>query len=174
MHGLHCCRHLGLALLGACFLAACGGGDGGGPVLTAGVPGLLGDWQENGCVTAAGGDQSYRRLVRAKKKTDTSIWYSVVVSSYPNGNCSGPFISVGPQLLGDVAFSRFESNDRLAANWGGFTTVSHTVSAVVWAKKSEPVLCLLGDEKPSILPTLQAVESSLQALPVQACFTQQR
>jgi len=147
------------------------GGGGSGSKLASGVPGLLGDWLENGCVTIGG--QSYKRLVRAAKKTDTSISYSQGISNYPNENCSGPASVVGPQSLGDVVFSRSESNDRIAANWGEFTTVTNTVSPVIWAKKSETVLCLLGDEKPSIQPTLEAVESSLSTLSALGCFTKQ-
>jgi hypothetical protein len=155
-------------------VASCGGAgdDGGaGPALTAGVPGLLGDWLQNGCVVA--GWQSYTRLVRVTRKSDTSIWYSQVVSSYSNANCSGFAFSVGPEPLGEVNFSRSESSDRIAANWGEFTATTQAVAPVIWAKKSETVLCLLGDQKPSVQPTLQAVESSLNALPALGCYTKQ-
>ncbi|CAN7303405.1 hypothetical protein LJR118_001613 [Acidovorax sp. LjRoot118] len=145
------------------------GSGGNGNKLAIGVPSLLGDWLENGCVTTGG--QSYKRLVRATKKTDTSVWYSQIFHSYANGSCSGPNFSVMPQALGEVSFSRSESNDRIAANWGEFTTVNSTVLHAIWAKKSETVLCLLGDQKPSIQPTLEAVESSLATLSALGCFT---
>lgn len=185
MRGLHRYNSLGAALLSACLLAACGGGDGGdntgggttpppsggggGTVLTAGVPGLVGDWLENGC--AATGFQSFKRLVRAAQLTNTSITYSEGVITYNSSNCSGAGTQVGPSRLGEVVFSRSESNARVAANWGQFTTVTNTRSAAIWAKKSETVLCLLGDQTPSILPTLDAVEASLKTLPELGCFT---
>lgn len=175
----------GAALVGACLLAACGGGggggdggdgepappNGGGTVLTAGVAGLVGDWLENGCVTTGG--QSFRRVLRAAQLTPTSIAYSEGVATYGNGRCEGVATVVGPSRLGDVVFSRSESNTRVAANWGEFSTITNTRSAVIWAKKSEINLCLLGDRNPSILPTLDAVEGSLRTLPDLGCFTRQ-
>ena len=175
-------RHGGVALLGACLLAACGGGGdddgggntpppdgGGGTVLTAGVPGLLGDWLENGCVAA--GTQSFKRYLRATQLTTTSIAYSEGVATYGNGRCEGPRSLVGPSRMGDVVFSKSESNARVAANWGEFTTITNTRFAVIWAKKSETTLCLLGDQNPSIQPTLDAVEASLKTLPDLGCFS---
>lgn len=181
MNAIQSCKRASLALL-VSGLIACGGGGGGndddnepppsgGTLLTAGVPGLVGDWLENGC-TAAGG-QSFKRLVRAVALTSTSIAYSQGVVSYPNTSCTSPGTLTGPSRLGDVVFSRSESNERVAANWGEFTTITGTRSAVVWGKKSETVLCLLGDQTPSILPTLAAVESSLATLSNQGCFTRQ-
>jgi len=178
-------RHGSVAVLGACVLAACGGsggddgGDGGTPVppngggtvLTAGVAGLVGDWLENGCVTTGG--QSFRRVLRATQLTPTSIAYSEGVATYGNGRCEGVRTVVGPSRMGDVVFSRSESNVRVAANWGEFTTITNTRFAVIWAKKSEINLCLLGDQNPSILPTLDAVEASLKTLPDLGCFTRQ-
>jgi hypothetical protein len=185
MRGLHRYNYLGAALLSACLLAACGGGDGddgagggtppppdgggGGTVLTAGVPGLVGDWLENGCV--ASGFQSFKRLVRAAQLTTTSITYSEGVVMYGSPNCSGAGSQVGPSKLGEVVFSKSESNARVAASWGQFTTITNTRSQAIWAKKSETVLCLLGDQTPSILPTLDAVEASLKTLPDLGCFT---
>lgn len=165
------------------LLAACGGGGGdddtggstpppsGGTPLTVGVPGLVGDWLENGCVSA--GAQSFKRLTRATALTATSITYASGVITYPNTTCAGPGSLVGPSNLGAVVFSRAESNAQVAASWGIFTTVTNTTSAVIWAKRSEAVLCFLGDSTPSIQPTLAAVASSLSTLPESACFTRQ-
>lgn len=189
MRGLHRYKHLGLALATAFSLAACGGGgggddgagggtpppppppdgNGGGTVLTAGVPGLVGDWLENGC--SAAGFQSFKRLVRAAQLTPTSIAYSEGVVTYGSTDCTGAGSTVGPTRMGDVVFSRSESSARVAANWGEFTTVTNTRFGAIWAKKSETVLCLLGDQRPSILPTLANVEASLATLPELGCFT---
>lgn len=128
------------------LLAACGGGGGdddtgggtpppsGGTPLTVGVPGLVGDWLENGCVSA--GAQSFKRLTRATEVTPTSIAYGSGVITYPNTTCAGPGSLVGPSNLGTVVFSRAESNAQVAASWGIFTTVTNTTSAVIWARKS--------------------------------------
>ena len=171
------------SLLVVALLAACGGGGGdddtgggtpppmGGTPLTVGVPGLVGDWLENGCVSA--GAQSFKRLTRATEVTPTSIAYGSGVITYPNTTCAGAGSLVGPSNLGTVVFSRAESNAQVAASWGIFTTVTNTTSAVIWAKRSETVLCLLGDSTPSIQPTLAAVASSLSTLPESACFTRQ-
>lgn len=179
-------RGWALAVLAGAVLAACGGGGddstgggsepppsggGGGVVLTAGLPGLTGDWLANGCSSAGGA--SYKNLVRATKISDTSINYANGVVSYDNATCSGTGSLIGPTNMGTVAFSRSESNSSVAANWGTFTTVSSTTSAVIWAKKSETVLCLLGDESPSIQPTLADVASSLAVQPDAACYTRQ-
>lgn len=179
-------RQLARALQGvlcALVLSACGGGGGdedggggtpppnGGTPLTAGVPGLLGDWLENGCVSAGG--QSFKRLTRATEVSSTRIAYGSGVVSYPNTSCAGAGSLVGPSNLGTVVFSRSEASALAAANWGEFTTVTNTRSAVIWAKKRENLLCLLGDETPSILPTLADVAASLSTLPESACFTRQ-
>lgn len=179
------CVALWLLAVATLSLAACGGGGddgtdpgtepppsgGGGTPLTVGVPGLTGDWLASGC-SAAGG-QSFRNLIRATRVNDTTITYANGVVSYPNGSCSGTGTLVGPTTLGTVVFSRAESNASVAASWGEFTTVTSTRSAVIWAKKSETVLCLLGDESPSILPSLSAVSASLNTLPASACYTRQ-
>ena len=164
-------------------LSACGGSsnDGGGGAtppppqggtpLTVGVPGLVGDWLENGCVVS--GAQSFKRLTRATDLSANSIRYLSGVFTYGNTTCSGVGSLAGPSNLGTVVFSRAESNASVAASWGEFTTVTNTRSQVIWAKKSETVLCLLGDQSPSILPTLNDVAASLVTLPDSACFTQQ-
>ena len=135
------------------------------------VPGLVGDWLENGCVVS--GAQSFKRLTRATDLSANSIRYLSGVFTYGNTTCSGVGSLAGPSNLGTVVFSRAESNASVAASWGEFTTVTNTRSQVIWAKKSETVLCLLGDQSPSILPTLNDVAASLVTLPDSACFTQQ-
>lgn len=174
-----------VVILSASLLTACGGGgstaadgnrsspDGGGTgtPLTAGVAGVIGDWLENGCNST--GPQSFKNLVRVGQVSATSVTWANGVYRYGNGNCTGLGTLIGPTLMGGVVFSRSESNTNVAANWGQFTAVNNTRSAVIWAKRSEAVLCLLGDESPSIQPTLSDVSASLSILPVPACFTKQ-
>ncbi len=170
-------------------LAGCGGGGGGGstipadnplppaggtpPVsggtpLTAGVGGLVGEWILNGCL--AQGAESFKTFIRATQLASNRINFDEGVLTYVGNSCAGAAVQVGPSNMGTVTFSRSESNATLAANWGEFNTITGTKSAVIWAKKSESVLCLFGDSSPSIFPTLTAASSSLSALPDLACF----
>jgi hypothetical protein len=167
-------RSLLLALL---TVSACTDGENAdgvredGPPLTAGVPGLVGDWLENGCVGANG--QSFKRLVRAEARGASGISYAQGVVSYVGEDCAGTGTRVGPSPMGEIEFVRSESNSRVAASWGDLTTVTGSRSAVIWAKKTDTVLCLLGDESPTNQPTLTAVESSLATVAEQGCFLRQ-
>ncbi len=171
-----------IAVAASLVLAACGGSSGGsddgaaggpgpapaGPVLTAGVPGLVGDWLAIGC-TAAGG-QSFRNLVRATQVSGAAIRYATGVYRYAGTSCAGEGSLIGPSDIGSVTFTRAESDPTVAASWGLFAQITGMNSAVIWAKRRERVLCLLGDQTPSILPTLAAVAASLQTLPESACY----
>jgi hypothetical protein len=160
-------------------LAACGGGGSGegdgagnnppiGSVITKGVASVKGEWLQIGCVAAGG--QSFKKTLRATETTPTSIDYYEGVLSFTGTTCAGAGTQVGPSLLGNVVFSRSESNSTIAANWGEFTTITTTKSAVIWAKNGEATLCLLGDSTPSIQPTLANVASSLATNPNGNCF----
>jgi hypothetical protein len=160
-------------------LAACGGGGSGdgdgagntppfGTAITKGVASVKGEWLQIGCVAAGG--QSFKKTLRATETTPTSIDYYEGVLSFVGTTCSGAGTQVGPSLLGNVVYSRSESNSAIAANWGEFTTITSTKSAVIWAKNGEATLCLLGDATPSIQPTLASVASSLATIPNANCF----
>lgn len=49
--------------------------------------------------------------------------------------------------------------------------VTNTKSQVIWVRKGDNLLCLLGDQTPSILPDVNAVAASLKTLPELGCFT---
>lgn len=158
-------------------LAACGGGGDGdgagnnppiGSVITKGVASVKGEWLQIGCVAAGG--QSFKKTLRATEITPTSIDYYEGVLSFVGTTCTGAGTQAGPSLLGNVVFSRSESNSAIAANWGEFTTITNTKFAVIWAKNGEATLCLLGDATPSIQPTLASVASSLATIPNANCF----
>ena len=157
-------------------LVACGGGssdDGnppaaGGPPITAGVQGLLGDWDQQGCV--ATGAQGFKKLLRARQTATTTIEYGEGVLSFGNRVCSGAGVQAGPSRLGLVVFDRSESDGATAANWGTFTTVTGTRFSVIWAKRGDGQLCLLGDQSPSIQPTLADVARSVATVPQSNCF----
>lgn len=146
-------------------------GSGGGTPLTAGVGGLVGEWVLNGCL--AQGAESFKTFIRATQLASNRINYDEGVLTYVGNSCAGTAVRVGPSNMGTVTFSRSESNATFAANWGEFNTIIGTKSAVIWAKKSESVLCLFGDSTPSIFPTLTVASSSLSTLPDLACFTKQ-
>jgi len=158
-------------------LAACGGGGGDGP--GGGNPGgsgqpasmdaLLGDWLQKGCVSA--GAQSYKRLLRAQRTSDNSIDYYEGVITYGGAECTGAGQQVGPSKLGTVGFSRSEGNGDLSAYWGEYVTVINFRSGAIWTVRSNNLLCLLGDEIPSIQPSLSDVASSLATVPQSSCFT---
>ena len=183
----------GISLVLAAALTACGGGgtaapvdnstppsgggstpppDGGsGPALTAGVPGLVGEWLQNGCV--AQGAESFKKFIRATEASSSRINYAEGVVTYAGTNCAGAGVRVGPSNLGTVTFSRSESNSTVAANWGQFDTIAGTKAAVIWAKTSANVLCLFGDSTPTAVPTLAAVAAIFNPVPPLGCFTKQ-
>jgi len=167
-------------------LTACGGGGSGGgtadsdqaiiqpPSNPIWRPRFTGDWLENGCVSI--GSQSFKRLLRATElptTSNTSLTYAEGVITYPNTSCSNTGILAGPSTMGTVDFSRWDwtGASNLAAYWGTFTTVTNTKSQVIWVRKGDNLLCLLGDQTPSILPDLNAVATSLKTLPDLGCFT---
>lgn len=176
-------RHvlIGAAILST--LSACGGGGSDSdtnratlppPSNPIGLPSFAGDWLENGCVSI--GSQSFKRLVRAADAPSTGITgiaYAEGVVTYPNTTCSGAGSLTGPSNLGTVAFSRWDwtRESSLAALWGTFTTITNTKSQVIWVGKGSNLLCLLGDQTPSILPDINAVAASLKTLPALGCFT---
>ena len=176
-----------LATLGGC-LGGGGGGDAAtnnppptttppttlppsGPVLTAGVPGLVGDWLMNGCLPI--GAESHKNFIRATALSPTSIRHEQGVVSFANLTCSGAGTLIGPTLQGAVVFSVSESNASLAASGGEFTTVANTRHQVIWAKRSNTVLCLMGGTNPFVSPFLASAAVSLSTIPDSSCYTKQ-
>ena len=171
------------------MIAACGGGgsdgsstappaSGGtnpppsGTVLTKGLAAVLGDWLQNGC-TVLSSTQSARNFIRATQVSATNHTHQQGVVTYANNSCAGTGTMVGPTQMGTVDISRSDSDTSLAANWGRFNQITGLTSATIWAKKSETVLCLLGDATPSVLPALANVSSALATLPDTSCYTKQ-
>lgn len=177
------------ALLAATVLslAACGGGgdggDGSGGVVppdngsggalptpsTPSINALAGDWVQKGCVRA--GNQSFKKLLRASVTGTATIDYFEGVLTFNSGDCTGAAQQAGLSRLGVVTFARSEANATLAAHWGEFLTVTNTRFGAIWTLRSGPLLCLLGDEIPTIQPTLAAVASSLATIPADNCFS---
>ncbi len=148
----------------------CAAGNGGGTPITPGVAGVLGEWQQNTCV-AAGGGRWARNYLRPVQVNDTTISHVQGLRLFSNSECTGTATVLGGTAMGQVAFSRSESNASVAANWGTFRQVTGLASQAIWAKRGENTLCLLGDENPSILPTLARVAAALDTLPASACYT---
>lgn len=167
-----------LALVGA-MLVACGGGggsngpdapDGGGDGSspTASLADLEGDWVQKGCVRA--GVQSYKRTLRARITAPHTLDYYEGVLTFVGNECAGAYQINGPSKTGTLTFARSEANPTLAAHWGELRTVIGTRAGAIWTVQPASVLCLLGDEIPTIQPTLSAVASSVATIPVDTCY----
>lgn len=130
---------------------------------------MLGEWQQNTCV-AAGAGQWARNYLRPVQLNETTISHVQGLRLFTNNQCTGTATVLGGTALGQVAFSRTEANASVAASWGTFRQVTGLTSQAVWAKRGENTLCLLGDESPSILPTLASVAAALNTLPASACY----
>lgn len=159
-------------------LSACGGGggqDGGPPDDGSGGTGpapsinaLAGDWVQKGCVKT--GFQSFKKFLRATVTSPTTLDYAEGVLTFNGNDCAGASQLAGPTKLGTVAFARAEANPNLAAHWGELRTVTSTRFGTIWTLRPNNLLCLLGDEMPTIQPTLSAVSASLATVPADNCF----
>ena len=172
-----------MAALSALFfsvaLTACGGGGGSGddaapgpapappppaaPPLNAGTAALAGDWVSTKLCVAIGGGRSAYQMVRIVQQSATAVALQSGTFIYTSTNCQGAGSAlVSP--VGTVNFSRIESDATVAAHWGAWRTITGTTSYVAWAKPNDNKLCLLGDENPSILPTLDSVAKGAAVL----------
>lgn len=172
-----------LAAAALLMLAACGGGDGddappgagtGGPGNPGGtgpsvsINSLEGDWVQKGCVKA--GAQSFKKLLRARIASNTTLDYFEGVLTFAGNDCAGASQLAGPSKLGTLTFARSEANATLTAHWGDFRTVTGTRFGAIWTLQPNNLLCLLGDEVPSNQPTLAAVAASVATVPADNCF----
>jgi hypothetical protein len=152
-------------------LSACGGGsdtppdDGSGGTGSSSIELLKGDWVQRGCVKT--GAQSFKKFLRARITGPTQLDYFEGVLSFGGNGCEGASVLAGPSRLGTVTFARSEACQGLAAHWGTFLTVTGTR---IWTLRTGDRLCLLGDEIPSIQPSLSAVSASLATVPADNCF----
>jgi len=154
-------------------LSACGGGGGndppdGGNVPAPSLTAMAGDWVQKGCVKM--GTQSFKKFLRARITGQNTLDHDEGVLSFSGGDCAGASVLVGPTKLGTVTFARSEATQSLAAHWGVFLAVTGTRSGAIWTLRSGSQLCLLGDEIPSIQPSLSAVSRSLATVPADNCF----
>ncbi len=165
-----------LTVMASLTLVACGGGgDGGGPdggsvgpAPSASLEALAGDWVQKSCVRS--GSQSFKKMLRARLTSPTTLDYHEGVLTFGSSDCSGASQLAGPSRQGDVSFVRSEANSGLAAHWGTFRTVTGTRFGAIWTLRSTNLLCLLGDDIPTSQPTLSAVAASLATVPVDNCF----
>ena len=179
-----------MAALSALFfsvaLTACGGGGGSGddaapgpapappppaaPPLNAGTAALAGDWVSTKLCVAIGGGRSAYQMVRIVQQSATAVALQSGTFIYTSTNCQGAGSAlVSP--VGTVTFSRIESDATVAAHWGAWRTITGTTSYVAWAKPNDNKLCLLGDQNPSILPTLDSVAKGAAVLDQQnGCY----
>ena len=179
-----------MAALSALFfsvaLTACGGGGGSGddaapgpapappppaaPPLNAGTAALAGDWVSTKLCVAIGGGRSAYQMVRIVQQSATAVALQSGTFIYTSTNCQGAGSAlVSP--VGTVTFSRIESDATVAAHWGAWRTITGTTSYVAWAKPNDNKLCLLGDQNPSVLPTLDSVAKGAAVLDQQnGCY----
>ena len=174
------------ALLLSVALTACGGGGGSGddaapgpapappppaaPPLNAGTAALAGDWVSTKLCVAIGGGRSAYQMVRIVQQSATAVALQSGTFIYTSTNCQGAGSAlVSP--VGTVNFSRIESDATVAAHWGAWRTITGTTSYVAWAKPNDNKLCLLGDQNPSVLPTLDSVAKGAAVLDQQnGCY----
>lgn len=178
-------RRSAVALMVAATLAlsACGGGDsgsdGGPPDNVTGpmpyIEALAGDWVQKGCVKT--GFQSFKKFLRATVtnpattvSSSTTLDYAEGVLTFNGNECAGASQLVGPTRAGVVTFARAEANRNLAAHWGELRTVTSSRFGTIWTLRPNNLLCLLGDDMPTIQPTLSAVSASLATVPADNCF----
>jgi hypothetical protein len=136
-----------------------------------GVAGLTGDWLQGFCAPTGNG-QSGKVLVRAIGLTSASLKYQQGIVQYANTTCSGTGVLTGPSDLGTFEVARSGATANTVANWGTFRGITGTVNPFIWARKRN-LLCLLGDENPSILPTASQVEAHLAIVPETICYAKQ-
>ena len=178
------------ALMLSVALTACGGGGGSdddtapgpapapapipapptAPPLAAGTSALAGDWVSTKLCVPIGGGRSAYQMVRNVEQSATVVALQSGTFVYASTNCQGAGSAlVSP--VGTVTFSRIESDATVAAHWGAWRTITGTTSYVAWAKPNDNKLCLLGDENPSILPTLDSVAKGAAVLDQQnGCY----
>lgn len=140
---------------------ACAGSTGS-PVAS-GTAALEGEWINPKVCSPMGGGQSARQMVTIVRSSDSVVNYHAGTLVYATPDCRGGGNAlVSP--VGTVTFSRIEGNATVAAHWGSWRQITGAAAAVVWAKPGNDTLCLLGDETPSILPTLDRVAQAAAVL----------
>ena len=98
-------------------------------------------------------------MLKLVRQSDTVVEYRSGTLIHGNATCQGAGSAlVSP--MGSVTLSRVESSASIAAHWGSWRLITGSTSYLVLAKPSNDKLCLLGDENPSILPTLERVAQS--------------
>ncbi len=118
---------------------------------------VAGDWYQDSCV-AVGGGRSARNLVRFTATGASSISYGAGVVLYEGVACGGAGNLAGATTIGNVVFDAGRERPTATAYWGLWTTVTTRTRAVFLRK--DAYLCVLGDESPSILPTVALAESA--------------
>ena len=138
--------------------------------LASGVAALEGEWVNRKVCTPLGPQQSAYQMVKLVRQSDTVVDYRSGTLLYNSANCQGAGSAL-VSSMGTVTLSRMESSAAIAAHWAVWRTITGATAYVVWAKPSDNTLCILGDENPSILPTIDRVAQSAAVQDQQnACF----
>lgn len=138
--------------------------------MASGVAALEGEWVNRKVCTPLGAGRSAHQMVKIVRQTDNTVDYRSGTMLYSSADCQGAGSALASSM-GTVTFTRVESSASIAAHWGTWRTITGTTAYVVWAKPADNKLCTLGDENPSILPTLARVAQSAAVQDQQnACF----
>ena len=138
--------------------------------LASGVAALEGEWVNRKVCAPLGPQQSAYQMVKIVRQSDTVVDYRSGTLLYNSANCQGAGSALASSM-GTVTLSRMESSAAIAAHWAVWRTITGATAYVVWAKPSDNTLCILGDENPSILPTIDRVAQSAAVQDQQnACF----
>lgn len=136
-----------------------------------GAAGLIGDWLQGFCAPSGDG-RSGRVLTRAVSATSSSVTHQQSVVFYNNLTCSGTGTLSGLTTLGTFTVARTGATANTVANWGTFVGINGVSSPFIWARKGN-LLCLLGDENPSVFPAASDVEAHLAIVPETFCYAKQ-
>ncbi|RYF44053.1 MAG: hypothetical protein EOO25_01055 [Comamonadaceae bacterium] len=131
---------------------------------------LTGDWVQNLCAPASP-TTTAKSMLRVSRQDGATVSLVLDVLQYANSNCAGTGVPVGATDGGTVVFNATKGIVGLTANYGAWTYITG-VSRVVHARKGN-LLCVLGDQSPTLFPTAQSVDSYLSLDPrqLQACYT---
>ena len=131
---------------------------------------LTGDWVQNLCAPATP-TTTAKSVLRVSRRDATSVSLVLDVLQYANSNCAGTGVPVGATDGGTVVFNGTKGIVGLTANYGAWTYITG-VSRVVHARKGE-LLCVIGDQSPTLFPTAVSVDSYLSLDPrqLQACYS---
>lgn len=158
------------------LLSACGGDSGNSPDNGTPLPTIAtyeGNWLMNSCVPTAGVN-SVRSLIVVTLTGESSISFQQGALQYGGTACQGTGSLAGALApLGSVTFSTTEGNSSISFNRGLWTPTVGSSSRTIWALETRNRLCLVGDQNPTLFPSVQHVANHLAMMPDSGCYARQ-